>query len=363
MTRRHTYNSLILVIVLCAALISTMAISSSAFGATGRTNACSGDLCGSYGGGGGTHHPGGSGRGRFGGRAGVSFGYTPIPQLTECTPSAADNNRAEQFDYKPYEESRPWYAHYLSATQRSTGAVVGGWPGTAYWGIGWNSNTGLPDEDADDLGSAGGVGNDEQLFGPTWTYGTTFCLPLKGGALIEAMLNQAKPVLEGFPGTKDRAAPGKAILKMKKSYIDVSIDEKELSNNGINISFQVRKLYFLICDEGKLDKWVKESNPPKPPESFGITHCKLGTDSKSPVKIDTNKINYDTPRGADSVRHLKVAVKYKKKGKFSITAIAVFHGQVDINGALAEARNIEKISDTIYTNVQSSKAVNRKKGK
>lgn len=346
-------NKTLFSVIMCAVLISSFAFSTESFASVGRAT-CSGDICGSYGGGTGTHIPGGSGRGSYGGRNFVYFAYTPETPLTECTPDNADNNKANDLGYPSYSDGQTWYRHYLSASDRATGAVVAGWDDTPWFGLKWSSDNGvLPNQNTPVNGPASGPGGD--LFPAGWKYNGTgggFCLPLKGGGLVEEALNAIAPAPTMHPKAK-------AILKMKKSYVSIEINETSLSQSGVDLYFELKRIVVLICDKQKGDKakeeWKKKKPDTDPPALLG---CNLDDDPKSPIKFNMKKMV--TKRDGNIVT-VTIPVTFKKKGKFAYAVGAEYQGHVTVNGVNQPLKNVTKFSGGFDLDVRSSKAVNRKK--
>ncbi len=341
-------------------IVTLSLVSFTAVSATPRAVNCGADsICGGYQGGAGVYLPppytGPHSPGGFNGSvndrssyAAVRYdGFAPDPAFIKCEVVTSSLKGVLNL---PPKLDGPFYIHYRVAISRfTTGAplnlvadqsVVGGiQPNVLQTGgpngtaIDFNADTGATRPSQH---SSQGPTHSNPWISPDYR-DAPVCLPLLGGGNAQAILKAAKPDLTFKPGVK-------GLVGMKKATVNVEIEERTLIENGIDLHFELDDIVILVCDDDKRVEGTFEG-------------CISGTHKKSPVYFNTKNIKF---KQNGSKKSADVKIKFRKKGKFSITIGAAYTGRVDVNGSPTSSTNITAFSAVSQLTVRSSTSVNRK---
>ena len=300
----------------------------------GKYVVCSGG--GSSSGGGGHYTNGNSGSGSYSNRAAVRFdGFAPDPARIKC----GEPNK---------------YIHYRVALSRDGKEVLAGVPGSKYWDTAWDVNTGLPvpggAPEKDGLTS-----RSDTLIGPHWEFNkagsNVSCRELLAPQDVTAQLKLLKPLVEFKSKQVDSTMTtitNKAVVNQKNSKVIITIDQSKMDGD-IPIKFD------LIATAPIIKMYNKVSGDYEP---LPQTQKKMSFKNASTVDKEELVNNPDGSVTTTLTSTTTQDVKFKNKGKYKVTVLAVFNVYI---GGETEPKALWLLSDEANLEVVSVKAVSFKK--
>lgn len=254
--------------------------------------------------------------------------------INGCHPDPRDKEFMDADGYsKETINSTVWdnfYVHYRTYVNRTTGVNVGGAPGTTFWDLGWNADTG---------NVVGGVPagkaptNANPTVGPHWFNANMYCLPLKGGATIDNYLTAKAPAVTLQPSTR-------AVVGMKKGSITIAGTNLCNTNNvGVWICMQYN---------GSLISYTYTKKD-------GTTTDYTVLSANGPIKMSPIDTDPDINVG-------KYKLKFKRRGVFNLTIYSDFTATVLIipTGQIVTVTGLRTTANIPALTVIDVRSVNRK---